>query len=370
MGVSLISPILPELRDAFSISDSQVGLVITAFSFPGIFLTPIIGLLADRIGRKRVLVPLLLLFGASGSGIAFTTDFGILLVLRVLQGIGATAIIMLAITLIGDIYEGEQRDVLIGVNASMIGIGAAFFPMIGGALALLAWNVPFLFYSVGLLVGFLALMVIQEPISNDTVNDGRYFNRIVSAIRRPRAIALFGATFVGVFIFYGAVITAVPLLLSDEYGLSPALIGPVIAVVSLTNAVTASQHGRIARIRSGPELVSLGFIFLGLGLILIGVAPSILVILFAMCIFGIGVGLVFPSIDAIIMSDFSEDLRAGIMGVRTSMLRIGQTVGPIGFTGAAEAFFISTIQGYYVILIVSGSIVIVSGAVIYIIMRK
>jgi len=365
MGVSLISPLLPELRDVFGVSDAQVGLVITAFSFPGIFLTPIIGVLADRIGRKQVLFPSLLLFGASGGSIAFTADFHILLALRILQGIGSTGITMLAITLIGDIYEDEQRDVLIGVNSSMIGIGAAFFPMIGGALALLAWNAPFLFYSISLIVGFLAVIIIQEPTSSDTVDDRRYLNRIVDAIRRPRSIALFGAIFVGVFIFYGAVITAVPLLLSDEFALSPALIGPVLAVVSLSNAVTASQHGRISRIYSEPELVSLGFVSLGLGLMIIGIAPSILIFLTAMLIFGFGVGLVFPSIDVIIMSNFDENLRAGIVGVRTSMLRIGQTLGPIGFTGTAEALFVSTLQGYHVILVSSGAIVILSGIIGY-----
>ncbi len=143
MGVSLISPILPELRPAFGISDAEAGLVITAYALPGIFFTPVIGLLADRFGRKQLLIPLLFTYGVAGGAIAFTTDFTIVLILRLFQGLGATALVMLAVTLIGDIYDGTQRDAIIGVNGSMIGIGAAFFPMIGGALGSLGWNIPF-----------------------------------------------------------------------------------------------------------------------------------------------------------------------------------------------------------------------------------
>lgn len=56
MGVSLISPLLPTLRPVFGISDAEVGLFITAYSLPGIFITPFMGYVADRIGRKWVLV--------------------------------------------------------------------------------------------------------------------------------------------------------------------------------------------------------------------------------------------------------------------------------------------------------------------------
>ena len=143
MRVSLISPVLPALRPVFDVSDAEIGLIITAYTLPGIFISPFIGLVADRIGRKRVLVPLLVTFGAAGVGIAFTTDFTLVLGLRFLQGVGASALVTLAITLIGDIYDGTQRNTLIGVNGSVIGTGAAFYPLLGGVLAVLRWNVPF-----------------------------------------------------------------------------------------------------------------------------------------------------------------------------------------------------------------------------------
>lgn len=365
MGVSLISPVLPELRDAFAISDAQVGLVITAYSLPGIFLTPVIGLVADRIGRKRVLVPLLLVFGAAGFAIAFTTDFTVVLGLRALQGVGATALVMLAVTLIGDLYEGAQLNALVGVNGSMIGIGAAVFPFVGGTLGEIRWNVPFFVYAVGVVVGLVAVVAVEEPGRDGGMNVRTYFGRMVAIARVRRALFLFAALFSTVFVFYGAIITALPLLLSDEFGLRPGVIGTVLAVVALTNAATASQYGRIAEARSGPALIALGFVAFGVGLIVLGGAASLGLVVLALLAFGVGLGVVFPSIDVTILTDVSEELRAGMMGMRTSMIRLGQTVGPIAFTGIADAYFAATVDGYRVLLLVVGGVVILGGGVTY-----
>ena len=56
LGVSSITPALQEVRDAFGVTSGQVGLLITVFTLPGIVMTPILGVLSDRHGRKKILV--------------------------------------------------------------------------------------------------------------------------------------------------------------------------------------------------------------------------------------------------------------------------------------------------------------------------
>lgn len=370
MGVSLISPVLPELRPVFGVSDAEIGLVITAYTLPGIFITPFIGLVADRIGRKRVLVPLLVTFGVAGAGIAFTRDFTVVLGLRFLQGIGASALITLAITLIGDIYQGDQRDALIGVNSSMVGTGAAFYPLLGGALAVLRWNGPFFFFGVGVLIGLFALVVLEEPAAKDVMDITEYLQRMYAVARLPSALAIFAAIFSVFFVFYGAVITALPLLLSDEFGLTSGQIGPVLSMVSVASATVSSQYGRISRLQTAPKLVALGFIAYGTSLLFVWLAPSALLIGVALLAFGIGFGIVMPSIDTTIVTLVSEDLRAGMMGMRTSMLRFGQTLGPISFTFTAEAFFVTTVQGYRVLIFLAGVVMIAGGSVAYVVVWR
>ena len=80
LGTSNITPAFPTIVRELGGSSGQVGLLITVFTLPGILMTPLLSVLSDRYGRKKILVPALLLFGIAGS--AFARDFNVLLVLR------------------------------------------------------------------------------------------------------------------------------------------------------------------------------------------------------------------------------------------------------------------------------------------------
>ena len=80
LGVSSITPAFPRMAEEWGVTVQAIGLLITAFTFPGIVLAPFIGILADRLGRKRILVPSLFLFGFAGGACALTSDFNIILV--------------------------------------------------------------------------------------------------------------------------------------------------------------------------------------------------------------------------------------------------------------------------------------------------
>jgi len=148
MGVSSIAPALPVIARALDVTTDQIGLLITVFALPGILLTPFLGVLADRFGRKRILIPSLLLYGIAGVACAFTTSFSDLLWLRFLQGAGSAALGALNITLIGDLFQGNRRATAMGYNGSVLSVGTAVYPAIGGLLAAFAWNYPF--FSAGL----------------------------------------------------------------------------------------------------------------------------------------------------------------------------------------------------------------------------
>ncbi|WP_134671787.1 MFS transporter [Halorussus marinus] len=370
MGVSLLSPVLPSLRSVFAISDSQVGLVITAYTLPGIFLTPFMGLVADRLGRRQVIIPLLFLFGAAGAGISLSSNFAEVLALRFLQGIGASALVTLAVTLIGDFYEGGRRNAIMGLNGSMVGAGAAVYPLIGGALAGIRWNVPFLFFGTAILVGLAAVFVLDEPEQGEPTGVPEYLRRMRDVIVLPEALAIFAVILVVFFVFYGAVLTALPLLLSDEFGLGSGQIGPILAMVSLASATVSSQYGRVSQWRTAPELLALGFVAYGTSLLGVWLAPSPIFVGAALLAFGVGFGVVMPSIDTTVVTLVSGDLRAGMMGMRTSMLRLGQTLGPIAFTFVADTAFASSLTGYRTLLLVAGCVVAAAGSVGYALLRR
>src|SRR5918997_1140204 len=144
LGVSSITPAFPKIVKELNISPQDIALLVTVFTFPSIVLTPILGVLADRFGRKKILVPSLILFGIAGVACAFAHDFNLLLILRFLQGIGAASLNSLNVTIIGDLYSGQERTAAMGYNASVGSIGTSSYPVVGGAIAGLGWNYPFM----------------------------------------------------------------------------------------------------------------------------------------------------------------------------------------------------------------------------------
>ena len=92
LGVSSITPVLPTVATVFDRTPQSVAWVIAIFTLPGVLFTPLAGILGDRIGRKAVLIPCLILFAVAGTACGFVRSFEGLLVLRFLQGTGATAL--------------------------------------------------------------------------------------------------------------------------------------------------------------------------------------------------------------------------------------------------------------------------------------
>jgi len=365
MGVPLISPILPELRVVFGISDTQAGLIITAYTLPGVFLTPFIGLLSDHFGRRPVVLPLLFLFGLSGAAIGVAPAFELVLLLRLLQGIGASGLMVLAITLIGDFYDGAQRHAVIGVNGSAIGIGAASYPLIGGALASVGWNVPFAFFGVSLVVGVVALFSLTEPAIDEPPSFRAYAGRLASAALVPEALGLWLAAFFTFFLFYGGVLTTLSLLLSDVYGLAAGEIGLLFSMVSLANATMASQYGRVSGVLPARQLVALGFVGFGVSLLGVWAAATPVAIGAMLVCFGLGFGVVMPSLDTTTAGLVSGQLRASMLGVLTSMLWLGQTVGPVVFTGIAQNAFARPVAGYRFLLLFWGTGAVLGGLSVF-----
>ena len=103
---TLIGPAIPDILAAFDQPTSRAGLLVASGALPGIVVAPLIGVLADRFGRRRVLVPCLVVFGVGGGLAALAPSFALLLLLRLIQGAGGAGLINLAVVIIGDHWTG------------------------------------------------------------------------------------------------------------------------------------------------------------------------------------------------------------------------------------------------------------------------
>src|SRR5688500_1007885 len=120
VGSTIVSPVTPDIVAELGGGDRAIGFLVAAVAAPGIILAPIIGVLADRYGRREVVVPCLAIFGIAGGLAALAPSLEVLIALRLLQGIGSAGLINLAVTIIGDHWEGVERAKKIGQNAAVL----------------------------------------------------------------------------------------------------------------------------------------------------------------------------------------------------------------------------------------------------------
>ena len=328
MGVASIAPALPGIVRDLGISKLDVAWLITAFSLPGMLLAPFVGVLADRFGRKRILVPSIFLFAIAGTACAFTREFNILIIFRVFQGIGAAAMGSINVTLIGDLYLGRRRVEAMGLNASALSIGAAGYPLIGGALAALAWYYPFYLSLIAIPIGIIVLTRLNNPEPDSRENFKSYLVGAWGYLKNMKVAALFAAGVITFIIVFGAYLTYFAIYMDDAFNASGFTIGVFMSVSALATAVVASQLRMITRRFSEVMLIKASFAIFGLSLILIPFMPSLWFLLIPVLLLGIAQGINLPSILSTAAGLAPTEYRAAFMSINSSMIRLGQTVGP------------------------------------------
>jgi MFS family permease len=344
MGVVSIAPAFPKMMTVLKISSGQIGLLMTVFTLPGVFLAPVMGIMADRYGRKKTLVPALLLFGLAGGGCALARDFSVLLVLRFFQGVGGASLLTLATTIIGDLYPGQQRTKVMGYNASVISISAAGFPAVGGVLATFGWYLPFLLPLPAVPLGLIVLFRLHSPEPEQRQHLASQFVDALKSMANTQVIGLFIATTATFILIYSTCFTFVPLLLNDRFGASPAVIGLIFACMSVVTALTSSQIGNLVHRFSEKSLLKVSFLMYALGIVLMPFVHQLWFFLVPIVIYGIGHGINLPCIQSLLAGMAPTAQRATFMSINGMVLRLGQTLGPLM---AGLAFSLWGTQGVF-----------------------
>jgi MFS family permease len=349
LGVTSIAPALPLIiRELPGVTDKNIGMILTVFTIPGVVLTPIMGVLADRYGRKRILVPSLVLFGVSGFLCAFMRSWEPLLALRFLQGVGSASLGALNLTVIGDLYSGRQRATALGLNAAVLSMGVAGYPLIGGLLASLGWYYPFYLPIVALPLAVVVHTRLRNPEPSGPTDLREYFAAALRALNNRQIIGLFLATSVTFILIYGPFLTYMPILLDTGYNASPFAIGVIMSVNALITGLASSQLGRLTRVVPERLLVKIAFLFYAAAAVLMFHMPGLWWFLLPVFLFGLAQGMNLPSIQSLLTGLAPMELRAGFMSLNGMVLRLGQTIGPLlmglvyGLAGMGAVFYFSS----------------------------
>ena len=349
-GISALTPAFPELARSLGVSESRVGLLVTVYTLPGIFLAPLLGTFADRHGRKRVLVAALLLFGLAGGACAFANSFTLLLVLRAVQGVGLAPLFLISLTIIGDLFDGEARTKAMGYNTTVIGLSAALYPALGGGLALLNPQLPFALAFLALPVGGLLIPFLNIPEPKNHQDLKQYFSGVLASAKDREAICLLVLTAGAQLVLVGGFLNYAPILLESSLGASALVIGVVLAARSVALSVTSSLLGKLAAKVSQRRLIKGSFVLSAAALLLFPLLSTLgspYWLLLPAVVYGLAHGLNFPNTQTLLAGAAPPTHRAAFLSLRSSVKRVGQTLGPLvmaavyGLWGSSAVFFVS-----------------------------
>jgi EmrB/QacA subfamily drug resistance transporter len=141
---SLVSPVLPTIQHSLNTTQNTVTWVLTAYLLSASVCTPILGRLGDSIGKKKVMVAVLVVLAVGTLIAALATSIGVMIVARVIQGAGG-AILPLSFGIVRDEFPQEKVRSAIGVTAALLAVGGGLGIVLAGPIVD-AFDYHFLFW--------------------------------------------------------------------------------------------------------------------------------------------------------------------------------------------------------------------------------
>lgn len=337
LGNSILIPVIPAIQSALRLSPASSGLIITAFSVPAGLFIPVAGFLADRFGRKAVMVPGLVIYAIGGfisvAAALFLGSgaFGLLMVGRVVQGLGAAGTANIAMALAGDLYSGAARGQSLGVLEAANGLGKVLSPILGAALGLVAWFAPFIFFSVLTIPATLAVVFwVKEGRTAERSPAGEYFGSILRVFSKkglPLGAAFF-AGMVALFLLFGTLFYLSETL-ETEFRLQGVTKGLVLAVPVLASSITAYLTGAYLQERvNRRHLVSSGLALMALALASLTVLRHPYYVYGAIFLVGAGTGAVLATLNVLVTGAVRQSRRGMITSDYGAVRFFGVALGP------------------------------------------
>jgi len=346
LGFGVIIPVMPFYAEQLGASEDLFGWLMASYSIMQFIFSPIWGKLSDRFGRKPIL-----LIGISGYIITFTmfafaTELSTLFLARILAGILSSATLPTAMAIVADQTSEEDRGKGMGILGAGMGLGFIFGPAIGGLLSkysifgLQPLATPFLFTAVLAVVPFLiAAITLKESLNRgNIVTQAQPTKKRSFAIRQGNLTLVYIIAFVVSFTLAGLEGTFA-YYVKDRANLTSHDLGYMFAMMGIASAfVQGGLIGRLIKNHGEITTIQIGLFISAIGFFLLIFAHNFWSLAIFLTIFGIGNGMMRPSISSFI-SKKSESGQGLAIGVMDSMDSLGRIIGP-PLAGGLYLFFI------------------------------
>ncbi len=332
MAGSIITPVLNLMRDGLGITPSYVGLIITTHGLFMALFSPLMGIIIDRKGVKRVYIAALFLYGIAGGSGLLINSYWVLLASRACLGIGLAGVFTGINVLILNMYDGIERDRIMGWRGSAQSFGGVIWPLLGGALGSVSWRFPFAVYMIAIPIGLLAIVAVPEPVVQHQREPNSSESTSVLTIFRDKPVLyiIYGLSFFGSLLLY-SIVVFIPQLL-EGLGISSTFrIGLFISAMTASGGVTAFVYGKIRSHFSYERIVIMTVILWTVALFTISQATVNWVIAVGMALFGVSQGLLMPTVMVWIGEVVPPSFRGRFSSYLGTFGFIGQFMSPILF---------------------------------------
>jgi len=341
LGVGIISPLLPLYAEQMGATGIWIGTIFASFSISRTIVMPIIGRLSDRSGRKLFLSIGLLGYAIISLGYIWATSVPELTLIRLIHGVASGMILPIAQAYVGDISpEGEEGTWMGYFNAAFFTgtwmgyFNAAFFtgfgfgPLMGGVLTdYFGMNIAF--YAMGglnLLAFLLVIFFLPEIGQRKTPATPRASFKQMSTSSMMKGLFSFRLSF---SIGRGILATFLPVFAGIYIGLSPTLIGVLLAVNILLMSLLQVYGGNIADRFNRRVLIVVGSLTNLTYLALIPLGGNFWQLLGICALGGVGGAIALPAASALTVVEGRRFGMGSTIAIFAMAFSIGMAIGPL-----------------------------------------
>ncbi|MBB6444564.1 MFS transporter [Bacillus benzoevorans] len=339
LGNSMLIPVLTMMEEQLGITSFQASMIITVYSVVAIFFIPIAGLLSDHIGRKKVIIPSLIITGLGGlmsgwAGWKMDDPYWMILIGRVLQGIGAAGAFPIVLPLIGDMFKtDEEVSSSLGLIETSNTLGKVLSPILGSFLAGFIWFIPFLSIPIFCFISIILMFfLVKTPNKREEPIPFKTFLQSIKKIFKHNWKWLSAVFMVGIILMF--VLFAVLFYLSDVlekvYHIKNVKKGLLLAIPLGGLCLASYMTGKL--IKENKVLMKWltfgGIMVLAASIATLSFSRAMWFMLTLFVLGGIGIGVGLPCLDALITSGIEKEQRGTVSSIYSSMRFVGVAAGP------------------------------------------
>lgn len=338
IGFGVMVPVLPVFARSFSVSQFQVGAVISAFALARLAMGPFCGRLNRAIGERVALGSGIGIVALSTVGAGLSQSYLQLLVLRGVGGIGSAMFSVAAMSLLLASVGPQLRGRASALYSGGFLIGGMAGPAVGGLLAAISIRAPFFFYAATLvLAGGAGLALLSRRTVTPADKTGEAVLALADVWRRPGYRLACAANFTTGWQAQGARSTLVPLLVVEVLDRPTSWTGLAFAVAAIVQAVLLQPAGRLVDTWGRRPMLAAGLVMCAASSALIPFAPNMAWLVVSLCVFGAGSAVMSTAPTAMV-----GDATAGTGGTPVAVFQmasdLGSIIGPLAVGALADHY--------------------------------